>query len=173
MTRSAFEYPPSSTLYADLREKWKHEDELINQRVTWLLNSQAFLLSSFGVLAKFRVEAEALAGDISSIATSPLWWLFSLGEFLVALCALTTIYYLKQGISAAISALRALKRQLVTLKRARVIWRGVKLDVLPGITRAGASPAQEMARIIFGVWFLALSYEVYRCASIAVQFLAW
>lgn len=27
-------------IYDDLREKWKHEDNLINQCVTWLLSAQ-------------------------------------------------------------------------------------------------------------------------------------
>jgi hypothetical protein len=51
------DYPNEELLYADLREKWKHEDELINQRVTWLLQSQGFLLASYGAIAAIIIAA--------------------------------------------------------------------------------------------------------------------
>jgi hypothetical protein len=36
--------------YVYFREEMRHEDDLINQRVSWLVGSQAFLLGGFGTL---------------------------------------------------------------------------------------------------------------------------
>jgi len=35
--------------YQDLREKWVHEDDLLDHRVTWLLLSQTLLFAAYGV----------------------------------------------------------------------------------------------------------------------------
>ncbi len=36
--------------YQDLREKWVHEDNLVNHRLTWLLVSQTLMFAGYGVL---------------------------------------------------------------------------------------------------------------------------
>ncbi len=34
--------------YDDIRSKWVHEDNLVNQRITWLLVSQGLLFAGYG-----------------------------------------------------------------------------------------------------------------------------
>ena len=36
--------------YEALREKWVHEDNLVNHRVTWLLYAQTILFAAYGIL---------------------------------------------------------------------------------------------------------------------------
>jgi hypothetical protein len=169
MPRGAFDYPPSSVIYADLREKWKHEDDLINQRVTWLLTSQGFLLTAFGVIAKLRLDEEKSVFPITTLArfTEKVWALYSVGELLIVVGAVVVTFFLKEGIVAAALAMREIKADLVRHKRARRVWRGIKVDILKGTTRAGASPAQAMAKTFLSVWALGFWYESYRFASIA------
>jgi hypothetical protein len=56
--------------YEDLREKWVHEDDLLNHRVTWLLLSQTLLFAAYGVCLaaptdpKFPQEIERLVAVI-------------------------------------------------------------------------------------------------------------
>jgi uncharacterized membrane protein len=56
--------------YQDLREKWVHEDDLLNHRVTWLLLSQTLLFAAYGVCLaaptdpKFPQEIERLVAVI-------------------------------------------------------------------------------------------------------------
>lgn len=38
----------------DLREKWTHEDDLINHRITWLFVSQTLLFAGYGLLLQVR-----------------------------------------------------------------------------------------------------------------------
>jgi hypothetical protein len=168
MARTTAEYPPASAIYADLREKWKHEDDLINQRVTWLLTSQGFLLTAFGVIAKLRLEEQEGVLPITTLVgfTEKLWVLYSVGELLIAVGAVVVTFFLRDGIVAAALAMREIKVELVRHKRARRVWRGIKVDILKGTSRAGAAPAQAMAKTFLSVWALVFCYESYRFASI-------
>ena len=51
----------STQEYIFLREEIRHEDNLINQRLSWLVSSQAFLLTGFAITLngpiKFRSES--------------------------------------------------------------------------------------------------------------------
>jgi hypothetical protein len=42
--------PNQIELYNEGRERWMHEDELINQRLIWLLTSQSLLFAGYGFL---------------------------------------------------------------------------------------------------------------------------
>lgn len=41
---------------SEVFERWVHEDNLINHRLTWLLTSQAFIFSAYGLALKFGGE---------------------------------------------------------------------------------------------------------------------
>jgi len=43
-------YPDLASLYSMLREQIQHEDSLVNQRITWLLATEAFLFAGFGAI---------------------------------------------------------------------------------------------------------------------------
>lgn len=171
--RCPLDYPPGSVLYADLRQKWNHEDDLIHQRVTWLLSSQAFLLTGFGALAKLRLDVEAGSGDLWAMIRDQLWLLFSLGESLIVLCAVVVTYYLRHGITAAIEAMAQIKSQLVDHQLHGRVWSAVRVDIHDGTTEAGASPSRALANTFLRVWLLCLVYEVWRSASVLVHLVSF
>lgn len=47
--------------YEDLREKWTHEDDLINHRITWLLLSQTLLFTAYGIFLQTASQPDHLA----------------------------------------------------------------------------------------------------------------
>lgn len=165
----ADDYPPGSSLYADLREKWKHEDELIHQRVSWLLSSQAFLLTAFGAIAKLRLDVEGDTELLLDLLRNQLWLLYTLGESLIVMCAVVVTYTLRHGIVAARDAMAAIKRELEIHQQHGRVWRGVRVDIRDGITEAGALPSQALASTFLGVWVLCLLHEVWRTTSVALH----
>jgi hypothetical protein len=162
MHPSQKQYPLPTALYADLREKWKHEDALINQRVTWLLTSQAFLFTAYGVIAGLKIAHDARVGQAASDhiwkALSP----YSIAELLVVVSASVVMYFLAKGILAAIQAMKMLKRQLRNHKRNGRIWLRASIDVLHDTTDAGASPSKWMAITFVAVWGIVGAYEFAR-----------
>jgi hypothetical protein len=163
--------PPSSVLYADLREKWKHEDELINRRVTWLLQTQGFLFSAFGVLAKLRIDEEiAAVNGCLAENSQQLWILYGLGEALIAFCALVVAFYLKHAIVAAIEAMAGIKKDLHRYQDLRLVW-DIKVDGKDDVSFAGAAPSRVMADTFLYVWVFCLCYESYRISSSAIRLL--
>jgi hypothetical protein len=75
--------PAPSALYEAAREQIRHEDGLVNHRVTWLLVSQAFLVSAFAsgarLYATFPSEWPWITGGLLVVAA--LGSVFSLAAF--------------------------------------------------------------------------------------------
>ena len=69
--RQTGDVPEANFLYADLREKYKHEDELINRRVSWLLQSQGFLLATYGLIA--NANFPRFPNSLSKIFSNPVF----------------------------------------------------------------------------------------------------
>ncbi len=96
------EYPDKEKLYDDLREKWKHEDNLINQRVTWLLNSQAFLLAAYGVFINFRLEHTAnLNISNTNYWKDQFYSPYNMIEIILVISGIFVMFFLVKGIAAA------------------------------------------------------------------------
>jgi len=157
------EYPIDPfVIYSDLREKWKHEDDLINQRVTWLIQSQAFLFTAFGVLVKLRVSycTNLFPKDRSweKLLLNP----YSLAELLLVISGLFMMYFLMIGIGAALRAMDQIKKDLKTHKEENRIWSQIRVDVLTSTSRDGASASRYMSRAFFVTWILIAVYEAAR-----------
>jgi hypothetical protein len=56
--------------YLFFREEMRHEDNLINQRVSWLISSQAFLLGGFATL--IGAGPNTLAGSLGGLKNAML-----------------------------------------------------------------------------------------------------
>ena len=164
MTSHQENYPVASFLYADLREKWKHEDELINQRVTWLLNSQAFLMTAYGIVANLRIPKpnaplkSHTRWDHFYDAFSPQ----SLSEILIVVSAMFAMVFLRHGIFAALMAMDSIKIQLTEHQAAGRIWARTTVDVASSATKYGAAPARAMANTFLVVWLILALYEILR-----------
>lgn len=156
------DYPGAELLYSDLREKWLQEDELINQRVTWLLQAQAVLITAFGVVAKLRLEyiAALKPGEVTFVnrILSP----DGVVELLIVANAVIVMFFLRRGIYAAVEAMSVLKRQLVAHQQAGRIWPNVTIDVLDRTTKHGSDTPRFMAATFFGLWVVVACYEVIR-----------
>lgn len=151
------DFPGAQEIYKDLREKWIHEDELINQRVTWLLNTQAFFLTSYGILAKLRMETKWLPeSSWFERATSP----FSLSELAVPIVTLFILYFLRKAVRAAVKAMGILKENLYSHQRAGKIWKEASIDVLPDTTKDGAKAPIKMITAFQVVWMALLIFEL-------------
>jgi hypothetical protein len=151
---SMTEYPPDpKDIYADLREKWKHEDNLVNHRVTWLLNTQAFSLTAYGVLAKLRLDtAWSSNGGWDSAP-------FSAAELAVPIVALFILHFLSKGIQAAIRAMGILKDELRKHQDCQRVWTKITVDVLDDTTQEGAKAPMRMVMVFQCVWCVLLVFE--------------
>jgi hypothetical protein len=150
-------FPGSKFIYDDLRSKWVHEDNLINQRVTWLLTMQAFLLTSYGVLAKLRMDA---SWKSESSWVERVFSPFSLSELAVPIIALFILYFLRKAIRAAINAMSLLKSTLEIHQKAGRVWEGVSIDVLHQTTQDGAKAPIRMITAFQVVWIALLIFEL-------------
>lgn len=58
--------------YLAAREKWVHEDQLINHRLTWLLVSQTLLFAAYGALLNTRCDVLFLSKISKILDVLPL-----------------------------------------------------------------------------------------------------
>jgi hypothetical protein len=156
------DYPDEKLLYADLREKWKHEDELINQRVTWLLQSQGFLLASYGAIAAIIIAASP-AGKTPAVKSTVIPLLVI--EAALPLIALAVLGFLRAGISAAVRAMRKLKHDLADHQRHGRVWPGIAVDVLQETTDEGASAPLRLAAGLQVLWLVVFFIEAVRLVT--------
>ncbi len=68
--------------YTDRREKWVHEDDLLNHRMNWLLASQGLMFAGYAVIIKLEADVpncEDMAGRVKSFIGTATRWLPWLG----------------------------------------------------------------------------------------------
>ena len=63
----------TATEYSFLREEIRHEDNLINQRLSWLVSSQSFLLTGFAISLNGPIQTKLPAYD--RLNTALVAWL--------------------------------------------------------------------------------------------------
>lgn len=101
---------------ADARDRWRHEDELINQRLTWLLSAHALLGAGYAWLryrqAEVRLEFQKLAPTPPALLAEVQRYLAELDELMgfLALVGLGVTLLVGLGIVAACLAQNRLKR---------------------------------------------------------------
>ncbi len=128
--------------YQDLREKWKHEDHLINQRVTWLLSSQGFLLAGYGGLAAIRAGLRSSGGHpplTIEVVTAALIGIS------IPIAALLVLGYLKKGILAAIMAMKRIKQTRAERVDKGLFPEVLHVDVLDQTTDEGSQAPVRLA----------------------------
>lgn len=151
-------------LYENLRDKWVHEDDLVNHRVTWLLTSQAFLLGAFGILTKLRLDwrQQNLSDDRLAEVLTP----FSLGELMTPFLSIFVLVFLGRGIFAAFRAMDEIRAQLTRFQCSGRIMIGLKVDVLPDTTEDGARAPKQMVFAFSVAWVLIYFYELFRVLKV-------
>ena len=151
-------------IYKDLREKWVHEDELVNHRVTWLLTSQAFSLSAFGILVKLRLDWCASHPSFNTLATQLEPW--SLAEMMTPILSALILSGLGRGIYAAFVAMKEINNQLNRYQAANLVWIGAAVEVAPTTTKKGANAALHLVRTFGTAWASIYCYEVLRLLNV-------
>lgn len=112
----------------DVRKRWLHEDCLVNQRITWLIQTQGVIGAAYAYL-RYRV-ADVQAGLAPGILESKQQaYLDRLHQFerILQLVGMTSSVLLLIGVLAAFSAQHRLKRD----------YRDYVLGVSPGTTMWG------------------------------------
>ena len=112
------------------RQKWEHEDNLINQRLTWLLNSQSLFFAAYAIALQ----------AVSSPNPDPRVY-----KFLTNLpyIGITTCVLILLGVIAATNAMRLLKQD----KR-------FTFDVRPSSTWTGLFPTYLLPVSFIFAWLL-------------------
>jgi hypothetical protein len=110
------------------RQKWEHEDNLINQRLTWLLNSQSLFFAAYAIALQ----------AVSSPNPDPRVY-----KFLTYLpyIGISTCILILFGVFAATNSLRLLKKD----KR-------FTFDVLPSSTWTGLLPSYLLPLSFICAW---------------------
>ena len=57
--------------YQEDREKWIHEDNLVNNRLTWLILSQTILFAGYGILITRNIKDTHIFDLLSVIIYPP------------------------------------------------------------------------------------------------------
>lgn len=126
-------------IYALYRDYLKHEDGLINHRVTWLVGVQSFLIATFGFAyqKKYEILSKALLDEeICKLGFS----LYLYDAFLIFLVVI--------GVCTSTSALKSVGAATLALENLRSGWNEIKdchrsLFHLPGITGGGSDKAND------------------------------
>jgi predicted alpha/beta-hydrolase family hydrolase len=128
------------------RERWWHEDDLVNQRTTWLLTTQGILAAGYAFL-RYRI-AELLEGrplaQIDPFRRNYVGELETLANA-IALVGLVSCAVTFLGIFAAVIAQRALAAQYPFV-----------LGVTPGTTATGQLVGLATPVLCATAWFVAL-----------------
>lgn len=126
------------------REKWTHEDHLVNFRITWLLAIQAVLFGGYGyILNLLATQTEAASPEALQIAKRLLELIPRFGVIFAAVSFL--------GIIAALIAMVLMKFQkgfFLNSAKSR------KPDVHLATTIAGWSSAGLLPFVFAGAWLL-------------------
>lgn len=113
--------------------RWWQEDNLVNHRLTWLLQSQALIFAGFGLLVS-RTKQDVVDAARSELLVQVLPWIGWISSIAVAI-----------GIVAAAMAQQALRR---------FYWRthGLSLGVTPLTARGGRVPSYLLPVLFAGGW---------------------
>ena len=158
-------------VYEDLREKWKHEDELVHQRTTRLLTSQAFFLGAHGVLVSLRLQTgfkEAIASHtillpFGSLTLNP----FTLASFFLPAIGLTICRDTRLGVYAAFDALSSIKMTYETRRRdIPELIKFPSVDVAVRHSEGGIRATQNVPNAFLGGGILISFYEILRLVSV-------
>lgn len=138
--------------YDRFRDYVVHEDDLINQRTTWMITVQSFIVATFGFGVQKKLEvASGLATlrlfcsseKVDQLKSIPIAT-GQLDTLLYGLCLLGGViaYFTLRSVNAAASAIEHLKADWDRAVREFLrSGRGDELKFLPGLTGGGSSLA--------------------------------
>lgn len=126
-------------LFELYRDYLKHEDNLVNHRLTWLVSVQSFLIATFGFSyqKKFEVISQAILDSKLSALENTIF-LYDWFLFFLVLIGLGTSFSAWRSVSAAVRAINRLK-----LGWKKIIGSQPQHYHLPDITGGGDEKASD------------------------------
>lgn len=156
-------------LYTKYRDYIQHEDYLINQRITWLISIQSFLIATFGF--SYQKKFEILSLNISKVEPLKDTQLEKFNDLIskydTFLIILTII-----GIAVSIIALLSTNAAHSAIDVLSSEWKKISPDnglELPGIIGGGSKKAHRYGKVLaellpwffLGIWlFVLLSIRI-------------
>jgi len=117
--------------YDEYREKWTHEDNLINQRLTWLLITQTLLFAGYANIIVKPKEDITLLTDLILLIMPIFGVLFS--------------NIIRISVNAAIMAMLDLKEQLKE---------NSCIDTSERATKKGFKASKDMPKLFIALWII-------------------
>lgn len=159
----------SEEVFSLFRDYTKHEDGLINQRMTWMITIQSFLIATFGfsyqkkleIISNFIMEKKSPTSLISPMAVSEFHdTIFRYNLFLLIICSI--------GIGMSAITFFLLRAASLAIKGLEHKWGKIeemlRIKYLPQITGGGSNDkkAKKSGEILsnwltyffFGFWLL-------------------
>lgn len=118
-----------------IRDKWIHEDNLINNRLNWLLVSQSMLFAAYGVFLTVPADSQWLAKVKTLIQWMPIF-----GVIMTIL------------VSCSIYAALLAQRSLMTTQDASSLNGIYSVNTLSGVDWFGHAPAIILPLLMGFVW---------------------
>jgi hypothetical protein len=139
----------SAELYRIIRERIDYEENLLNQRVIWLIFSQSFLVSAYAIMLNSPPEPKSpMYGDLQSCL---VWLLPSL-----ALIVSIIIYI---SVISALYHIAELSKSFETYPKDDTIERFPAMNDTSFIRRLGGLPPVLVPLLFIGAWALLLIKE--------------
>jgi hypothetical protein len=140
----------SAELYRLIRERIDYEENLLNQRLTWLILSESFLVSAYAVMLNSPPEPKSpMYGELQS---SLIWLLPS-----VALILSIIVYV---SVISALYHIAELRKSFETYPKDDTIEHFPGMNDTSFIRRLGGLPPILVPLVFIGAWVLLLSKEL-------------
>lgn len=139
----------SADLYSIIRERIDYEENLLNQRVIWLIFSQSFLVSAYAIMLNSPPEPKTpMYGDLQS---SLIWLLPSLAllvSIIVYMSVISALYHIAE-----------LGKSFETYPKDDTIERFPAMNDTSFIRRLGGLPPILVPLLFIGTWVFLLIKE--------------
>ena len=139
----------SAELYRIIRERIDYEENLLNQRVIWLIFSQSFLVSAYVIMLNSPPEPKSpMYGELQS----SLVWLLPVLSLIVSI-----IIYI--SVISALYHIAELRESFETYPKDDTIERFPAMNDTSFIRRLGGLPPILVPLLFIGAWALLLIKE--------------
>lgn len=140
----------SAELYRIIRERIDYEENLLNQRVIWLIFSQSFLVSAYAIMLNSPPEPKSpMYGDLQS---SLIWLLPSLAllvSIIVYMSVISALYHIAE-----------LGKSFESYPKDDTIERFPAMNDTSFIRRLGGLPPILVPLLFIGTWIFLLIKEL-------------
>lgn len=139
----------SAELYRIIRERIDYEENLLNQRVIWLIFSQSFLVSAYAIMLNSPPEPKSpMYGELQS----SLIWLLPILSLILSI-----IVYM--SVISALYHIAELRKSFESYPKDETIDRFPAMEETSFIRRLGALPPIVVPLLFIGAWAFLLIKE--------------